>query len=123
MSTSPLDALAEQLAALTKQIETLRAAPPPAPAPPPRRSVASTAAERIRQYVLQHGRASMPELQKQLKLEKSAVHYYTAKLAAEARIVLVYEPHEASHSLVKVAWAPERVHLDAPVEHKAQATG
>jgi DNA-binding Lrp family transcriptional regulator len=74
-----------------------------------RKSVASTAAERIRQLVLHEGRASMPELQRQLKLEKSAVHYYARKLAAEGRVVLMYEPHEASHSLVLVAWDPALV--------------
>lgn len=104
--TNPLDALSEQLAALQTQLAALKAAPP-VPTPPPRRSVASTAAERIRQYVLSHEYATMPELQRELKLEKQAVHYYTGKLATEARVRLVYEPHEASHSLVKVACAPE----------------
>lgn len=101
--TNALDALSAQLAALTEQINQLKSTPPPAPV---RRSVASTAAERIRQYVHQHQAATMPELQRELKLEKSAVHYYCSKLATDGRVRLVYEPHEASHSLVKVACHP-----------------
>lgn len=101
-----LEQLSEQLAALQAQLSALKDAPP-APAPPPRRSVASTAAERIRQLVLQREYATMPELQRELRLEKSACHYYAKKLAAEGRVRLTYEPHEASHSLVLVACAPE----------------
>src|SRR5690348_8301111 len=96
-TATTLDLLASQLAALTEQIAQLKSTPPPAPEPAKRGPVLSTAAERIRQHVLSHGRATMPELMKQLGLEKSAVHYYTQKLAADGRIVLAYEPHEASH--------------------------
>src|SRR5688572_5726344 len=118
-----LDALAAQLAALTEQITALKSTPPPPPETAKRGPVLSTAAERIRQHVLSHGRATMPELQKELKLEKSAVHYYTQKLAADGRIVLAYEPHEASHSLVKVAWDPKLVSFAEPASTRGARTG
>lgn len=103
--TNVLNALEEQLKALSEQVAALKSTPPPAPAP--RRSVASTAAERIRQYVLKHQAATTPELMRELKLEKSSVHYYVEKLAADGKIRLTFEPHEASHSLVKVACHPD----------------
>jgi hypothetical protein len=61
----------------------------------------------------------MPELQKALKLEKSAVHYYARKLAAEGRVVLAYQPHAESHSLVLVAWAPSQVTFAEATHAKA----
>jgi hypothetical protein len=100
-----LDALSEQLRALSEQLAKLKSEPSPPLAETPR-TLSSTAAERIRQLVLKEGRASMPELQRALKLEKSAAHYYARKLAAEGRVVLAYEPHAASHSLVLVAHDP-----------------
>lgn len=105
--TATIEALLNQFAQLSTQLQTLaeaRAAAPAVAAPP--RTLSSTAAERIRQHVLRAGRASMPELQRALGLEKSAAHYYARKLAADGRIRLTYEPHEASHSLVLVAWDP-----------------
>jgi hypothetical protein len=102
-SAETLNILAEQLKALSAQIEQLKSAPPAAEPTPKRAPVNSTAAERIRQYVLQHTFATMPELQKALGLQKSAVHYYTQQLSNNAAVRLVYEPHEASHSSVKVA--------------------
>ena len=104
--TAPsLDDIQAALAALTTQIAQLKSTPPPAPEPARRAPVNSTAAERIRQYVLKHQFATMPELQRALGLQKSAAHYYTDQLARNAAIRLVYEPHEASHSIVKVAVA------------------
>lgn len=115
-----LEALSTQLEALQRQLAELREAPPEAV----RRTIASTAAERIRQLVLQRGSASMPELQRELKLEKTAAHYYAKKLAADGRIRLLFEPHEASHSLVLVAWAPERVRTEPKVlAEPIRATG
>ena len=102
--TAPsLDDIQAALAALTTQIAQLKSTPPPAPEPAKRAPVNSTAAERIRQYVLKHQFATMPELQKALGLQKPSAHYYTQQLANNAAIRLVYEPHEASHSCVKVA--------------------
>jgi hypothetical protein len=98
--TAPsLDDIQAALAALTTQIAQLKTTPEPAKRAP----VNSTAAERIRQYVLKHQFATMPELQKALGLEKTSAHYYTQQLGCNAAIRVVYEPHEASHSWVKVA--------------------
>lgn len=110
-SPNALDAIESQLKALMGEITKLKSTPPPAPPSlaEQRRQVRSTAAERIRQYVLQHGKATTPELTNALKVDKQAVHYYAEKLAADGRIKLGYAPHEASHSLVKEMWQPLRV--------------
>jgi hypothetical protein len=120
MSTTPtIESLLAQFQALGAQLaalNTAKATEAPAPAAAPR-TLSSTAAERIRQLVHRQGRATMPELQRELKLEKSAAHYYARKLATEGRVELVYEPHAASHSLVLVAYRD----VDALVSHRAKA--
>jgi|SRR4051812_28195209 predicted transcriptional regulator len=120
MSTTPtIESLLAQFQALGAQLaalNTAKATEAPAVEPAPR-TLSSTAAERIRQLVYRQGRCTMPELQRELKLEKSAAHYYARKLATEGRVELVYEPHAASHSLVLVAYRD----VDALVSHRAKA--
>jgi hypothetical protein len=121
MSTTPtIESLLAQFQALGAQLaalNTAKATEAPATEATAPRTLSSTAAERIRQLVHRQGRATMPELMRELKLEKSAAHYYARKLATEGRVELVYEPHAASHSLVLVAYRD----VDALVSHRAKA--
>lgn len=102
MTDPAIEDILKQFATLNAKLQTLTSRPPPPTAQ-------STLAERMRQHVLRAGRATMPELQRALGIEKSAAHYYSSKLAADAAVTLLFAPHEPSHSTVKEAWDPRRI--------------